>query len=78
MPFHVRDNETDALVRELARRRGVGLTEAVKLAVRNELQREAAQEPLRERLRKIAEPLAAYENRDGKPDKEFFDWLSGD
>lgn len=33
MAFHIRDEETDTLVRELARRKGVGLTEAVKLAV---------------------------------------------
>ena len=37
MAFHVRDGETDALVRELARREGVGLTEAVKSLLRNAL-----------------------------------------
>src|SRR5215210_5981635 len=60
MPFHVRDAETDALVRELARRKGVGLTEAVKLAVRHELDTDAQKEPLRDRLRKIAEAIAKY------------------
>jgi antitoxin VapB len=76
MPFHVRDDETDSLVRELARRRGVGLTEAVKLAVRNELKAEAAQVPLRDRLRRIAAGIAAYPDTGKKADKKFFDTLS--
>jgi hypothetical protein len=38
MAFHIHDAETDALVRELAEREGVGLTEAVKLAVRDRLE----------------------------------------
>ena len=32
MAFHIRDPETDALVRELADKAHVGITEAVKLA----------------------------------------------
>jgi antitoxin VapB len=78
MPFHVRDKETDALVRELAKRRRIGLTEAVKLAVGNELKREAAQEPLWERLKKIADSVAQYEDTGTKADKAFFDRLSGE
>jgi antitoxin VapB len=78
MAFHVRDKETDGLVRELAKRRNIGLTDAVKLAVRNELKREAAQEPLWERLKKIGESIAQYEDTGMKADKEFFDQLSGD
>jgi antitoxin VapB len=77
MPFHIRDRETDSLVRELARRRGVGLTEAVKLAVRNELRNETPKVPLRERLRQIAEPIAAYPDTEMALDKAFFDDLSG-
>jgi antitoxin VapB len=77
MPFHVRDAETDTLVRKLARAKGLGLTEAVKLAVRNELQRAAEETPLRERLRKIAAQLADYPRTGKRADKEFFDELSG-
>jgi antitoxin VapB len=40
MAFHVRDPTTDALVRKLARRRGVGITEAIRQAAENELERE--------------------------------------
>lgn len=74
--FHVRDTETDRLVRKLARSKGVGLTDAVKLAVRNELQREAEVTPLRERLRKVAAPLADYRPTGKRADKKFFDELS--
>ena len=77
MPFHVRDAETDMLVRELARVKGVGLTDAVKLAVRNELQRAGEATPLRERLRKIAMPLKEYRRSGKAADKRFFDELSG-
>lgn len=78
MPLHIRDRETEALVRELARKRGVGLTDAVKEAVRNELRREEAKAPLRGRLRKIAEELAKSPDTGFKADKAFFDALSGD
>ena len=50
MAFHVRDNETDQLVRHLALKSGTGLTEAIKSAVKNELRRIEQQRPLLERL----------------------------
>jgi antitoxin VapB len=77
MPFHVRDAETDRLVRKLARAKGVGLTDAVKLAVSNEIQREAQVTPLRVRLRMIVAPLADYPRTGKRADKKFFDELSG-
>ncbi|MGH6998315.1 MAG: type II toxin-antitoxin system VapB family antitoxin, partial [Phenylobacterium sp.] len=49
MPFHVRDPETDALVRELADKTKLGITEAVKLA---------ASEALATREKARAEKLA--------------------
>jgi len=36
-PIHISDRDTDELVRRLAARRSLGLTEAIKLAVSNEL-----------------------------------------
>lgn len=62
MAFHVRNRETERLVRELARREKLGLTEAVHVAVANELRREPGSlwdrtAPLRESLRrKIKDP----------------------
>jgi len=78
MPFHIRDAEADGLVRELARRRQIGLTEAVKLAVRNELRREDEAVPLRERLRPLQDRVAARPSTGLEADKAFFDELSGD
>jgi antitoxin VapB len=39
MTLSIRDAATDRLVRTLAKRKNVGLTEAVRLAVANELRR---------------------------------------
>ena len=77
MPFHVRDEETDRLVRTLARREGIGLTCAVKLAVRHELANGEGQPPLREKLRAIAKEIAALPDTGLEADKAFFDELSG-
>jgi antitoxin VapB len=78
MAFHVRDRETDALVRELARKRQVGLTEAVKLAVGAELQRDVTDTPMLERIRAIQADVAGRARTGLRADKAFFDELSGD
>jgi antitoxin VapB len=78
MPFHIRDAETDELVRELARRRQIGLTEAVKLAVRNELRREDDAAPLQERIAKLRAEVLSRPATGLVADKRFFDELSGD
>ena len=79
MAFHVRDPQTDALVRKLAKQKGVGITEAVKLAVDAELRREtAAKSPLRDRIRAIQDEVQSWPNTGLKADKAFFDELSGD
>jgi antitoxin VapB len=78
MAFHVRDQETDDLVRKLALSRGVGLTEAVKLAVKAELDRQQRQTPLAESIRAPQDELAVRPRTGLKADKAFFDELSGD
>jgi antitoxin VapB len=77
MPLHIRDETTNRLVRELAQRRRVGLTEAVRLAVENELGRAEAAVPLRARIAALRADLAALP-KTGVADKAFFDELSGD
>lgn len=77
MAFHIRDKETDRLVRALARRKGLGLTDAVKLAVQQEMASAQDQPPLRERLRALAKEIAAYPDTDKTVDKAFYDELSG-
>jgi antitoxin VapB len=79
MPFHVRDPETDALVRQYAQDKRVGLTEAVKLAVIKA--REAEDQARAEKLAKIDAILAEVDRwpRTGlKADKEFFDMINGE
>lgn len=78
MPFHVRDPETDTLVRELARKRGVGLTEAIKQAVGAELKRDASEPTLQEKIRELQDEIARRPSTGLKADKAFFDWLSGE
>lgn len=53
MAFHVRNDATERAVRALSRKLGVGLTEAVKIAVENELKRQVNEMSLRERIRPL-------------------------
>jgi antitoxin VapB len=78
MAFHVRDPEADLLVRTLAKKRGVGITEAIKVAVREQIERDARATPMRDRIREIQEELARFPDTGLKADKAFFDELSGD
>lgn len=77
MAFHVRDSETDALVRALAEKTRLGITEAVKLAATEAL---AAREKARtEKLARMDAVLAEFDAlpRTGlKADKAFFDSLN--
>ncbi|HEX7887397.1 MAG TPA: type II toxin-antitoxin system VapB family antitoxin [Phenylobacterium sp.] len=76
MAFHIRDGETDTLVRALARRKGIGLTEAVKQAVGAELAR-VSQDDRLVKVREIQAQIAAQGRSGLKADKAFFDDLSG-
>jgi antitoxin VapB len=78
MPFHIRDPETDTLVRELARRQGCGLTEAVKSAVAEKLDRAAPALPMLDAIAEIQREIAFWPKTGLKADKAFFDDLSGD
>ncbi len=77
MPFHIRDSETDTLVRELARKRGCGLTDAVKIAVGNELKRDES-ETILASIRELQEEVARWPDSGLQADKAFYDWLSED
>ena len=76
MPFHIRDFETDRLVRELARKKRSGLTETVREAVRRELNEVNKRLPLAERIKGIQDDFAAFAKTGLKADKPFYDWLS--
>ena len=59
MAFHVRNRETELLARELARRAKLGLTEAVHLALTNELRRRKRAIPLWERTAQLRKRIKA-------------------
>jgi antitoxin VapB len=77
MAFHIRDKETDALVRQLARKEKVGLKDAVKGAVTEKLKALEAKPSLHTRLSEIADEIARAPRTGKKADKKFFDALSG-
>lgn len=80
MAFHVRDRETDRVVRELAATKGVTLTEAIRSACDQALQN-ARQEMTKDeryaRMRAIREELARMPQDESVViDKAFFDALN--
>lgn len=79
MPFHVRDAEADAMLRQYAEDNRVGITDAIKLAVRRA--READEKVRAEKLARMDAILAEFDAlpRTGlKADKTFFDMINGD
>jgi len=82
MAFHVRDAKTDALVRELARSRGIGITEAVREAVEKTLAedtaRQGGQRSLAEKLGPLLDEMDRLPRTGLKADKAFFDELWGE
>ena len=77
MPLNIRNEEVNRLASKLATRRGVNKTNAVKLALENELRRLDEAVPLRERLRPLQDRVRAWPATGKKADKAFFDALSG-
>lgn len=77
MTILIRNAETDALARKLAKLKGVGITEAVHDALRRELDAIDAKPSLVERGVKMTRELRAKgDPAKGMPaDKEFIDWL---
>jgi len=66
MAIHVQDEETDWLVREFARRRGLGITEAIRVAVREAGEREECDfEEYKRRIQPIIEQMRAYRKEGG-------------
>lgn len=78
MPLYIKDDETAELVAQLAKLRKITKQDAVKLAVRAELDKLQNKVPLRQQFAALraAHPLPPHT---GQPaDKAFFDDLSGD
>lgn len=78
MPLSIRSEDVNDLAKVLARRMRVTKTEAVKIALQNELRRMDQQVPLWERLKPLRDRIAAYPESGLDADKAFFDELSGE
>ena len=78
MPLNIRNEEVNQLAEKLAARKHVNKTEAVKLALENELHRLDEALPLRERLRPLQQRVLARPATGLLADKAFHDDLSGD
>ena len=64
MALHIQDKEADRMVREFARRRGVGITDAVKLAVTEAAKADERRvEALRLRIQPLIDQVRAASSR---------------
>lgn len=78
MPLNIRSDEVNRLAARLAARKRVSKTDAVRIALENELRRVEDEVPLWERLKPLRAKIAAYPDSGLAVDKGFFDELSGD
>jgi antitoxin VapB len=77
MPLYIKDDATAELVARLAKLRGIFKQDAVKLAVRAELERAKEAVPLRERFAALRAKYPLPPPTGENADKAFFDDLSG-
>jgi len=78
MPLNIRNEQVNQLAERLAAQKRVNKTEAVRIALENELRRTNEAVPLWERLKPLRERVAAYPDSGLAADKAFFDDLSGE
>jgi antitoxin VapB len=78
MPLNIRNEEVNRLAEKLAARTHTSKTDAVKLALQNELRRLEEEVCLRERLRPVQDRVLARPATGLEADKAFYDQLSGD
>lgn len=77
MPLNIRNEQVNRLADALAVRLRLSKTEAVKLALENELHRLDRSIPLKERLRPIQDRIRKRPATGLSVDKSFYDDLSG-
>ena len=78
MPLNIRSEEVNRLAEKLADRTHTSKTDAVRLALQNELRRLDAAIPLRDRLRSLQDRVLARPATGLAADKAFYDALGGD
>ena len=76
MPLNIRSEEVNRLAERLAVRKGLNKTDAVKLALENELRRIEEAIPLKERVRAIQRRVQRRPATGLEADKAFYDELN--
>ena len=77
MPLNIRSEAVNQLAERLAARKQVNKTEAVRMALENELHRLDEAVPLRDRLRPLQKRVLSRPPTGLEADKAFYDELSG-
>ena len=77
MPLNIRSEIVNQLAERLAARRHVNKTDAVRIALENELRRLDEPVPLRDRLRVLQQRVLCRPATGMEADKAFYDELSG-
>jgi antitoxin VapB len=77
MPLNIRSEVVNQLAARLAVRKRVNKTDAVRIALENELRRLDEAVPLRDRLRPVQERVRNRPATGLEADKAFYDELSG-
>jgi antitoxin VapB len=78
MPLNIRNEHVNRLAESLANRLRLTKTEAVRVALENELHRLDRSIPLRERVRPLQERIRKRPPTGLQADKDFFDDLNGE
>ena len=78
MPLNIRSEAVNQLASKLAARKRISKTDAVRLALENELRRLDEALPLRERLRPLQDRILSRPATGFQADKTFYDELSGE
>ena len=78
MPLNIRSEVVNQLAERLAARTQVNKTNAVRIALENELRRLDEAVPLRDRLRPLQKRVLSRPATGLEADKAFYDELSGD
>lgn len=76
MPLNIRSEEVNRLAETLASKAGVSKTEAVRIALVNELGRQEQRVPLAERLKPLLDRMDAVPRTGLEADKAFYDSLN--
>jgi antitoxin VapB len=78
MPLNIRNEAVNELAERLAVRKGMNKTDAVRIALENELRRLDEAVPLRDRLRPLQERVLSRPPTGLDADTAFYDELIGD